>query len=106
MELQLLPGARRDTAQNSAQRQADNRLRTYFSVWLVFGGNIPIIYNLCLKEDLFHTVSFSSTSFSTAAVAGRLGARDSECLCEMERSCAVAKIIMRTERTEIAINSL
>ena len=37
---------------------------------------IPIIYTLCLKEDPFHTVSFSFISFSTAAVAGRLATRD------------------------------
>ena len=51
---------------------------------------------------------FSFTSFRTAAVAGRLGTRDAERLCEMERSCAIAKITMRTERDrmEIAINRL
>lgn len=59
---------------------------------------MPIISTICLKEDLFHTVSFSSASFSTAAAAGRLGTRHVEHLCEMEHSCAVAKIIMRTER--------
>lgn len=67
-----------------------------------------MICTLFLKEDPYHTVSFSFTSFSTAVVAGRLRIRDAELLCEMQHSYVIAKIIIRNKRKrgEIAISSL